>query len=110
MPYHRIMLLNLFKCFQPNPTKVLLSALLIGLSSMSSVSHLVAQCDCNLPCNEITSCECQVACSATCFAEDYPAGPCIPLDGGLSLLVMGGLAYGAHATRRRREDEAGAEA
>ncbi len=106
MPYHRIMLLNLFKCFQPNPTKALLAALLIGLSSMSSVSHLVAQeCGC-VDCDAIT-CECVAECITSCPSG---IGPCIPLDGGLSLLVMGGLAYGVRATRRRREDEAGAEA
>jgi hypothetical protein len=107
MPYHRIMLRNLFKCFQPNPTKALLAALLIGLSSMSSVSHLVAQVECECGNCDAITCGCEDFCVSSC---PEGIGPCIPLDGGLSLLVMGGLAYGARATRRRREDEAGAEA
>lgn len=102
MTYHRIMLRNIFKPIQSNPTALSFCALALALLLSTPAA---SQCDCNLPCIEITSCECQAACSATCFSEEYPEGPCIPLDGGLGLLVVGGLAYGARSARRRREGD-----
>lgn len=102
MTYHRIMHSKVFGRLQSFPTAFILLFTLLLIHPNSAA----AQCDCSVPCIEITSCACQLACAATCFPEEYPEGPCIPLDGGLSLLVVGGLAYGARSARRRREQQA----
>ena len=102
MTYHRIMLLNIFKPIWSNPTALSFCALVLALLLSTPAA---SQCVC-FPCIEVP-CECRVECAISCFPEDYPEGPCIPLDGGLGLLVVGGLAYGARSARRRREGDSG---
>lgn len=44
-------------------------------------------------------------CINVAIAAGPPGPPATPIDGGLSLLLAGGIAYGAHKVRQARQSK-----